>query len=323
MKHAWPLLVFVCAALVCLVAIMHPSGLAYADTHVSGMKEIHQGAAGRNATDLHYIFKFNPDTPEECPYYCWFTMYQIWTIPGLDGNTHFDPIWEWSPSFSKDVVCKIYAHHTDITYGTAHDDVYFCENVQIFGDFWLNAWNKVWIDSVYWTYDTGDPVQALPSQGFSFEQTPIPVDPGRPHISTFRLENIDATVPFTVSNLRFYWDDVWHPPETWTDSVGTCILTVPDTVTLNPGSHYDIELTVPWSPPGPRPDPSYIYIYGEEEYHMPGFDVVEHHPFQYGHQETLAYRTPAIRTRGVLVLGALVVATAVWLIRRRRLVRQA
>ena len=325
MKHAWPLLVFVCAALVCLAAIMDPSGLAYAITTVSGTKTIHNGdSQHRAATDLHFKFRFQE---YECPYYCWFENWTITTAPSLDGTTTITPIRGYNVANAESVVCEIWVNYTQIKHGTDNDDVLYCQYVRIDGSFDLNAWNEVIIDSVYWTYDTGDPVavEALPSQGFAWLplKSPIQVMPGQPHTTTCRLENVDATVPFTVSNLRFYWDDVWHPAKTWTDSVGTCILTVPGPVTLNPGSYYDIELSVPWSPPGPRPDPSYIYVYGEEEYQMPGFNVVEHLPFQYGHQETLVYGTPAIGTWGLLVLAALVVATAVWLIRRRRLVRQA
>jgi hypothetical protein len=267
--------------------------------------------------------------PGDCPDYCWFDTWDIdcWFSGGthngdpLDGDYEETVIWRYNSSINDYVKCDVYVKYTDIAYGGVPP----CQEVRIDGNFWLNAWNAICIDSVYWTYDTGDPLEALPGQAIAWLPLykPIQVNPGQPHTTTCRLENVDATVPFTVSNLRFYWDDVWHPPKTWTDSVGTCILAVPDTVTLNPGSHYDIELSVPWSPPGPVADPSYIYVYGEEEYQMPGFGIVEHLPFQYGHQETLVYGTPAIGTWGVFVLAALVAATAVWLIRRRRLVRQA
>jgi hypothetical protein len=313
MKRSWPLLAFLCASLVGFVALVSSAGLVYADANASTTTTIHNGdTLHRTAIDLHFLIRLWNWEGQNAGSPYWFKSWTITTNPALGGAQ------TTTPRVNPDG--HIYAIAVDYT----GINVAYCTTVRIDVSATLDKWNSLVIDSLYFTYATGNPTQGEPDEGFSFfPQYPIRVTTGQPHTTTYRLVNEDASVPFTVSNLRFYWADVWYPPETWTGSVGTLIYTVTGPIVVNPGSYFDVQLPVPWSPPGLTCIPSYIYVAGLKEYQMPGFDVPEARPFQNGHQEILLLEQPAIGTWGVVVLLAVLAATAVWLIRRRRVLGQA
>jgi hypothetical protein len=308
MKHTWPLLGLACASLICFAVLAGSSQLAYASSNASASRWIHNGdSQKRTATDLHFVIRLAGGEGQNSGDKYWIESATITTHPPLGGSM--------TQSQRKNPDGNTYAIDVDYT----GINVPYCSEVVIYVKLALSDNNCALIDSVRFTYPTGNPDKVRPGTGFVFlPQYPILVATGQPHTTTYSFRNEDDSLSVVVSNLDFYWADVWYPPETWTGSVGTLIYQVPGPITVPPGTYYDVQLTVPWTPPGPRPDPSYIYVYGEEEYQPTGFDAVEHHPFQDGHQETLVYGTPAIGTWGVLVLVVLLATAAVWFMRRRR-----
>jgi len=316
MRFVWHSIAFACVSLVCLAALVGSSGLAYADVNASTTTTIHNGdALNRTAIDLHFLIRLWNWEGQNAGSPYWFRSWTITTNPALGGAQ------TTTPRVNPDG--HIYAIGVDYT----GINIPYCNTVRIDVAAILDKWNSLVIDSLYFTYATGNPDKGEPDEGFAFfPQYPIRVTTGQSHTTTYRIVNEDESIQFVLSNLRFYWDNVWHAPATWTGSVGTPIypiVPVPDPLVMNPGSYYDVQLTVPWTPPGLICIPSYIYVYGEKEYEPPYFSGPEHHPFQNGHQEILVTETPAIGTWGVVVLVAVLAATAVWLIRRRRVLGQA
>ena len=302
MTRNWFLLAFVCVSLVCLSALVGYSGPAYADSNASGSEVIHNGdSQHRTAVDLHFTIRLANWEGKNAGSSYWFKSWTITTNPALGG----------SQTTTTRVNPDGHVYAIDVNY--ININIPYCTTVRVDVDAVLYSWNSLVIDSLYFTYASGNPDRGAPTEGFRFPYAPIEVKAFKWHTTTYTLVNEDPSLPFTVHNLRFYMSPTWYPPSSWTGSVGTLIREEAGPITLPSNTSQDFVLDVPWSD-----GKSYIYVSGEKDYDPIDFDVREHRLFQNGHQETLYIRHPSLSTWGILLLALVLATAAVWLIRRKR-----
>lgn len=205
------------------------------------------------------------------------------------------------------------------TYVNYGESVTVNASVTMYGD-QSNCCNCFELVNVTFLYEAFPPydIQAVPSTSFEF---PEAVPPGQVHDVPYIYANMELALargisgPITLTNVRFYQDDVWYPAEDQWETPGVLIHEEPGPIEVWPESSEEFLI-----PDVLTMDPSYIYVVGTMEYEVSEFDpATMMEEFRHGHQECVAAPPiPTVSEWGLIIMTLLLLTAGTIIFGRLR-----
>lgn len=169
--------------LLVLVATLFLAGAAFAQVEVGTAMKIHQDCDAK-VNDLH--FRVHPKEP-------WIYI-KDWKM-----NIYNSPSYTFTVDSYYNVDCNLHWLVFNVTF----DDVIpYCESIELEVILWLDSWNSIIIDDIYWTVD-GEPVgSAFTNKGFSVDFINFGAKLAEGGYSTYWMHN-ESKKTLNVKNFRY------------------------------------------------------------------------------------------------------------------------
>ncbi len=286
--------------LLLLAAVLLISATPAQAVKVSTSKNVtNSDSQGRTATDLTFTVQVPPSEKEDY----WMISYTIGTTPNIGGTRTDTP-----HTNVKGEVWRV-----DIRY----DNIIILPGVtiRIDAEAELNKWNFLQLVNVEWSYDEGVNREGAPDNGFEFPQNVEFNDEANTHNTQYIFRNLDASDDLYMNDLTFYRSSEWYEIDLqWDSAVVEGMEPIASDFVQGDIFHGDSMIVNLVDIPNMQN--SYIYVVGEMEYIMPNSDP-EISEFRDGHEEEL-HAVPALTEWGMIILVGLLIASALWIVMRRR-----